>query len=245
MWNAGVWRAMVALLDGRLDDAETLAADAAAAGVRTESVTAPQYYSIQMLGVRREQDRMGELEPVLRQAVADNPGRPAWRAGLTTLLCVCGDENEARAQLRQLAAGRFDWTRDGDWIVAAVLAASAAADLGEREHAAALYELLVPYAASHAVVGIGATCLGSTSRPLGRLALVLGRRDAGIGHLRSALAANAALGAAVELAHTQVDLAAALGAGDEATNLLHDAQAAAGRMGWPWVGRRAERVRHR
>ncbi len=77
LWNAAVWQAMKALLDGRLEEAEPLAAAAVSSGIRSEGVTAPQYYAVQVLYLRREQARMGELEDPVREALSTNPERAA------------------------------------------------------------------------------------------------------------------------------------------------------------------------
>ena len=82
-WNSILWRAMRALLAGALSLADKLAAEALAAGAPAEAVTVSQYYAIQVLGIRREQGTIGELEPAARQLVEENPDRPrvARRAG--------------------------------------------------------------------------------------------------------------------------------------------------------------------
>jgi tetratricopeptide (TPR) repeat protein len=244
LWNAAVWEAMKALLDGRLDEAEPLAAAAASSGIRSEGVTAPQYYAVQVLSLRREQARMGELEDPVREALATNPDRAAWRAGLALLLHETGRTGEARAEFELLARDRFEWIpRDGDWMVVTALAADLAYAFDDVERAAVLYELLEPFAATNVVIGIGAVCLGATSRYLGRLALTLGRREEAVAHLRQAVAANASLQAVVELAHSQVDLAGALGRGAEAVALLEQAEAVAIDRRLAAVARRAALVR--
>ena len=246
VWNAGVWQAMKALLDGRLDEAEALAAAAVSSGIRSEGVTAPQYYAVQVLYLRREQARMGELEEPVREALSTNPGRASWRAGLALLLHETGRTEEARAEFNVLARDDFDWIpRDGDWMVVTALAADLAHALGDAERAALLYERLAPFADTNVVIGLGAVCLGSTSRYLGRLALTLGRREEAAAHLRHALEANQSLQALVEVAHTRVDLAWALGPGPEAVELLEDAEALAGERRLPAVARRAALVRER
>ena len=78
IWQGAVWRAMRALLAGHLSTADRLAAEALAAGIRSEPVTAPQYYSIQLLAIRREQSRMAELEGAVRELV-NKQSRPARR----------------------------------------------------------------------------------------------------------------------------------------------------------------------
>ncbi len=51
---------------------------------------------------------MGELESSARDIVKTNPERPAWRAGLGTLLLrEAGGPSEARAELDALAANRL------------------------------------------------------------------------------------------------------------------------------------------
>ncbi len=62
-------------------------------------------------------------------------------------------------------------------MVVTALAADLAHALDDVERAAILYDLLRPYADTNVVIGLGAVCLGSTSRYLGRLALTLGRPE--------------------------------------------------------------------
>ena len=246
LWNAAVWQAMKALLDGRLDEAEPLAAAAVSSGIRSEGVTAPQYYAVQVLYLRREQARMGELEDPVREALSTNPGRAAWRAGLALMLHETGRTEEARAEFNLLARDGFSRIpRDGDWMVVTALAADLAHSLDDVERAAILYDLLEPFANTNVVIGLGAVCLGATSRYLGRLALTLGRREEAMAHLRHAVAANASLQATVELAHSQVDLAWALGPGAEAVELLEEAEAVATERRLPAVARRAALLRER
>ncbi len=246
LWNAAVWEAMKALLDGRLEEAEAIAAAAVSSGIRSEGVTAPQYYAVQVLYLRREQARMGELEDPVREALSTNPDRAAWRAGLALMLHETGRTEEACAEFDTLARDDFTWIPlDGDWMVVMALAADLAHVLDDTERAGIVYALLEPYADTNVVIGLGAVCLGSTSRYLGRLALTLGRREDALEHLRDALKANAALQARVELAHSQVDLAGALGAGTEAVELLEAAEVVAGELRLPAVARRAAAVRER
>ncbi|HEY2440749.1 MAG TPA: AAA family ATPase, partial [Solirubrobacteraceae bacterium] len=244
LWNAGLWHAMIALLDGRLEEAERLAAATLSGGVRTEGITAPQYYAIQMMAIRREQARMAELEVPARELVSSNPHRPAWRAGLATILLENGRHAEAKAELDVLARDGFESVPpDGDWKVVIALLSNVASVLEDRKPAARLYELLLPHAGTNVVIGLGAVCLGATSRYLGRLALALGQRQQAVEHLREAVRANARLGATVELAHAQLDLAKALGGGSEAAQLIEQARATAGERDLVTVARRAAKLR--
>lgn len=225
-WQAAVWQAMRALLAGHLSTADRLAGEALSAGVRAEGITAPQYYSIQLLAIRREQDRLAELEGPARELVRANPHRPAWRAVLGLLLTEAGRREEARAELAALANQGFaSIPLDGDWMIAMTILADVAVALGDPEWSRLLYRQLLPYANTTVVIGIAAVCLGSTARYLGRLALAMGERVTAGEHLERALAVNQALDAPVQLAHTQLDLALALGGTARAREL----NAAAGR----------------
>src|SRR5437763_10543559 len=122
IWHATVWRAMSALLDGRLGDADELAAEAVAAGAPGESVTAPMYYAVQLLAIRREQARMGELESAARGMGGSHPDRPAWRAALADVLRETRRRDEAAGQLARLAAGGFQAIpQAGDWSTTVTL----------------------------------------------------------------------------------------------------------------------------
>src|SRR6202012_6204349 len=126
--------AMGPLRGGRLEAPEPLAAAAVSSGIRSEGVTAPQYYAVQVLYLRREQARMGELEDPVREALSTNPDRAAWRAGLALLLHETGRTGEARTEFETLAREDFAWIpRDGDWMVVAALAADLAHSFDDAE----------------------------------------------------------------------------------------------------------------
>jgi tetratricopeptide (TPR) repeat protein len=176
--------------------------------------------------------------------VAANPQLPAWRAALATLLCEAGGHDEARHEFELLAADGFTGIpQDGDWMIAITLLADSCTELGDAERAARLYALLLPYRDSNVVIGIGAACLGSAARYLGRLATTIGERTAAVEHLRRALARNAARKAPVHVAHTQLDYASALGPGREARELIEAAAQTAEELDLAKVARRAAELR--
>jgi hypothetical protein len=241
LWQAGVWRAMQALLDGKLELAEELAAEALAAGAPGEGVTAAQYYAIQLLAIRREQARIGELEVAARQMVASNPTRPAWRAALGMTLSESGQLEAARAELDQLAAQNFrDIPEDGDWITTMTLLCDLCVPLGDARRAAALYEAILPYAGVNVVAGIGVLCLGSATRYLGKLAATIGRDAAE--HFEQALEENARLKSPVLVAQTQLDYAVALGPGMRSSRLIAEATDTAAELDLPSLALRAKRL---
>jgi tetratricopeptide (TPR) repeat protein len=238
LWQAAVWRGMRALLDGRLEEADALAARALAIGARAEAVTAAQYYAVQVIAVRRDQGRMGELESAVRQARELYPSRIGYRAALALLLCEAGRREEARAELSSLRLA--DIPEDVDWLPTMTMLADLCADLGDAARAEQLYRLLAPYADVNVVIGLGVACEGAAARYLGRLAAVIGRRGDAERHFEQALEQNAALGAPVCLARTQLDYAQTLGLeSSRARELVESASAAARELSLPAIARRA------
>ncbi len=243
-WQALVWRGMLALLDGALGQAEEAANEALAAGAPGETVTAPQYHLMQLLNVRREQARSGELEDSLRELALAHPGRPGWRMAGALMMWETGRFAEARAGLDQLAQRNFqDIPEDGEWMPTVAMLAYLASLAGDRERAAMLHDLLLPYEANNIVRGIGAVVLGPATRYLGRTSFTLGRRQEARRHLEAALEATAELRAPVLHAQVQLDLAEVLGAGPRASRLVDDAAATARELDLLALARRAERWR--
>ncbi len=241
LWNAGVYRAMRAMLSGALSDAERLAADALALGAATETVTAPQYYAIQLLAIRREQSRMTELEPPLRQLVQGNPHRPGWLAGMLALLVDTGREREARELLEGLDLEAIP--HDGDWLTAVTLLTDVCADLGDCDRAEALYTLLAPHRDVNVVIGLSTVCLGSAARYLGRLSATIGDREQAAEHYEAALERDEAMEAPIWLAHTQLEYARLLGPEDARGRRLAEAAAATARdLSLAKVARRAREL---
>jgi tetratricopeptide (TPR) repeat protein len=244
VWNAIVWRSTRALLAGRLELAERLAADALEAGASAESVTAPQYYAIQLLAIRREQDRLAELEAAARQFVDAHPDRPAWRATLAMLLCETGQLQAAAELADGLAAQDYrNIPRDGDWLVAMAMLSDLSVGLGDSDRAALLYEELLPFAGSMVVVGMAVACLGSVSRFLGKLAALVGRGEQAAEHFERAVSANRALNSPVLVAHAELDYAAALGSGTRAAELVASAARIGAVSELPAVARRVVALR--
>ncbi len=247
LWQAVVWGAMDALLDGRLERAEELARDALAAGSPSEPVTAPQYFAIQMFTIRREQVRGRELEASIEELAGQYPLR-TWQSVLALVRAEGPESGEASAvevELERLVSEQAaPGVRDSDWIVSGVLLAELSAELEQPGAARTLYELLTPYADLNIVAGVGAVCFGPVSRYLGRLAVRLGLREQAVGHLEASLQASERLRSPVWLAHTQLDLATALGSGLRASRLIEDAASTAERLGLARVGFRAAGLRH-
>src|SRR3990170_6440846 len=157
---------------------------------------------------------------------------------LVWLQSEAGREAEARAEFERWATGNFaDVPRDGQWLIILSLSSWACASVGDAHRAAALYDLLLPYAERN-VVGQGFTEYGgSVSRYLGLLASTMERWDDAARHFEDALEMNARMGARPDLAWTQHDYASMLlrrdeaGDREKALELLSQALDAAQEMG--------------
>jgi predicted ATPase/DNA-binding SARP family transcriptional activator len=184
-WQAAVWRAMRALLSGEVEEAERLAEQALATGARAEPLSAGQYYAAQLLEIRREQGRMVELEPALRQLLGQYPNRLAYRAALGILLIETGRPDEARDELASLTLAEVP--EDVDWLLTMTLLADGYSSLRDSGRSGELYRLLLPYEAANIVIGFAASCDGPVARLLGRLAAVTGKPSEAAGHFERAL----------------------------------------------------------
>ena len=207
-WYAEYLRAMRTLLDGRLAEAERLADSARTIGQRAESRNVEHLYGGQVLWIRREQGRLAEAEPAMRQLAEQYPALPSWRCGLLYVLSQIGRLDEARLQLDLLAARNFaDLPRNAFWLVAIAGAADAAATLNDAHRAGPLTDLLAPYADRVIEASAGAACLGSVRRPLGRLAATRQRWSEAAHHFEAAIACHERIGAPHLVAHARRDYA--------------------------------------
>ena len=197
--------------------------------------------------LRREQARMGELEDPVREALSTNPDRAAWRAGLALLLHETGRTEEARAEFeaagprsvrvdparRGLDGGHGAGRRPGPRLRRRSSARRSSTSCSSR--------LPTPTSSS----GSG-RC--AWARPAATWAAWPSPWAAGRRRWPTCAApwrANASLQAVVELAHSRVDLAWALGPGAEAVELLEQAEAVAIERRLAAVARRAALLRER
>jgi hypothetical protein len=145
-WLVSVYRALLALLEGRLADAERLISQARSQGERAESWSAGVTYGLQVFLLRREQGRLGEIQDLVRRSAERYATYPIWRCVLARVAAESGHESEARAALEALARDRFaSLPFDEEWLVGMGLLAETAAALADPAPAPALYELLLPY----------------------------------------------------------------------------------------------------
>jgi hypothetical protein len=191
---AVAWSAAFAQMEGRLADAERLAAESMEMRVNMESADAESVFAAQLFLIRHGEGRLGELVDAVEQVVEANPTLAAWRAGLPLAYLAAGREDESARELeRMVAALDTAVPRDFFWLTAIAVLAEASAKLRHPETAAVLYERLAPY--RDCLVQVGhAGSLGPVARLLGLLAAARGDRKAAAGHLEDALATTETTG---------------------------------------------------
>jgi len=174
MW-ARASEAAVAMLDGRWDDASRLS-DSLREGEQTRDVV--QVWTLQRLQYAVERGGLDEIQATIRDAAAQFPDVPAWRAALAFVLTELGDLDAARESFELLAERDFeDVPFDGHWIATLNLCGWLAHALGDAPRATLLFERLRPYAGQAAVNGAGAAVQGPVALTLARLAPLAGRDD--------------------------------------------------------------------
>ena len=244
-WHVTVVEAALAHLTGRLEEAERLAHKAASVRQASSRNNVAPFYGVQLYLVFEELDRLAELRPMVETVAERATNLPIWRAALAHMNATLGEPEDAQRVMAGLAARDFaDLPRDGNLLGTWARLAETSALLGEPEWAAPLLDAIAPHAGTVVVLGITVGCLGSAARYAGLLANLLGRHDAAVAHLDQALAVNDRIGAVVQLAHTQHDLARTLrargarGDGERAASLSAEAATTARRLGLVALGKR-------
>jgi DNA-binding SARP family transcriptional activator len=243
LWWSSLLRCTRAQLDGRFDEAERLAQETLEIGRRGQAENAFNAYAQALFNIRREQGRLGEVEPAVRGLIEAYPMLVAWRAALALMLIELGRTDEARAEFQALPLG--DLPRDANWLIGTTLLAEVCGALGDGARAEGLYAALEPYAGRNVVVGRAATCNGAASRLLGTLAAAMRSWELAEGHFISALAMHQRMGARPWFARTQLAYAEMLltrrQRGDKARahELLADAVVIADALGMRVVADRA------
>jgi class 3 adenylate cyclase/tetratricopeptide (TPR) repeat protein len=210
-WYTAMWRAMQALFDGRLQDAERLMYAFLDEGRRWGYQDVEEVSALQLLILRRDQGRIQEIRPYLEDVAHRYQQRRTWAIALALMYAELGQPEAARAQLGSLTPGGFEAIpRNLAWSSLVALAAEVCALTGQRDEAAALYPQLVPWAGHNIVTGSAALCFGSASRYLGLLAAQAGDLEQAVAYLEEGLAQNRSMKARPQVARSYLDLAEAL-----------------------------------
>ena len=242
MWVTLFNDAADALLSGDPDRAEQLATAALEIGTETGQPDAFGFYGAEMIGVRRQQGRYGELVPLIEQIAAENPALPVFRATLAEGHMEAGNVDTARRMLEAAAADLTSLPYDVVWIFAVASYADVATELRAEAPARLLLDLLAPF--DDQVLFIGATAGSPVAYYCGGLESVLGRYSEAEAHFAKAAELNARgqmeFGAAVNHLQWGRMLSARAGPGDleRARDLLAQAHDAAVSRGYASVAQR-------
>lgn len=202
-WIARHGRAMQAILEGDLAAGEQHAEAALDLGRTILGEQVEGVYGIQMFTIRREQGRLGEVAPVIKRLLDENPDRVAWKPGFALIACDLGFQKPAIRILDELEEVEFAFPLDAKQSTTLSYLAEVCVALEDEARSKQLYELLIPYEDLTVTAGVTTVCYGAAGRFLGSLAGVLGGWDAAEKHFETALTINRVMRAWPWLAHTQ------------------------------------------
>ena len=209
-WHVGTGRTMLALMEGRFEEAEQLISKTVALGQRAQSWNALVSQRLALFVLRRAQGRLGELEDTIRRSVHEYPALLRFRCALVHLYGELGCEQDARAVFDTLISQDLGTNHlDAEWFFSISLLCDPCALLGDQDAAAKLYSLLLPYERLYAQAPVEAS-FGSLARGLGVLATTLRRFEDAERHYEVALDTERKMRARPWLAHAQHDLGAML-----------------------------------
>ena len=243
-----VRRAMLALLGGRLAEADRLAGQAAMLGEECGEPGVPDVRYDQGWELLTAQGRLGELAGVLPHMFPDNESVQA-RSTRALVLLATG----ARAEAADVAAPLFEgnphsapW--DNQSLLAAAYGAELVAAFAVVPAAEKLYPALLPFADQAVVSGMTITFKGTVAHHLGVLAATLGRTADAASHLKQAIAGHERLGAVTWLLRSRYELAKIqlddTGQRDAAVAARNDVASEAHRIGMTQLAWDAEQAGH-
>jgi DNA-binding winged helix-turn-helix (wHTH) protein/tetratricopeptide (TPR) repeat protein len=246
-WYGPLYRAMRAILAGRLELGERLALESFGHAQRAHVYDATRALAAQMFQIRSDQGRLGDLEEPVRSMAQRYPDDLSYVPLHAYVLAETDRADEARPIFERFV-DRYDPSRDGNRCITGTILASVCLALGDADRAGRLYEWLVPEADLVTVNLSAWLCQGSLHWPLGQLAATRGDPDGAEKHLAEAERCNERIGARCFLARTRLDrarLRAEAGARADALDLAGAALDAAREIGMERLASQAETLRAR
>ena len=195
-WYAPMWHATLALLGGRLAEAEQHSQVGRRIGAAAHDENAALLFETQEFALASARGRItAEQDERVRRRVAHSPARAAWLTAVAVRAHALGDAALARDALAKGVEDLATMPLDANSLYAMTGLGAVAARFGDRRAASALYPRLLPYGERIVTIARGSYCTGSAWLALGLLATTLGERAAAVAHLEAAVARNDALGA--------------------------------------------------
>jgi hypothetical protein len=199
--------AAVTQMAGRHAEAEQLSARADELGEVSHADNARHARAGQQYMMARDLGFLAELVPLTEAMVEAYPGLPVWLTAHASCCVAAGRLEEAQATIDAMFATDGLEVRDSTWSTTVAQLAEVCWLLGDREHSAALAEMLEPIADRMAVTGMGAVCLGFLHRPRGLALAGAGDRDGAIAELTLAIDRSEELGIDLWLARARAERA--------------------------------------
>lgn len=200
-WRSRFWEfvrinqeAMEAFYRGDLDASERLADHCLELARRLPDEDGAGTYGLRLFLIRREQDRLGAIAPMIRTVVAGAGQSDLWTPGLAWLLAETGAVEEAAEVIASLRAAGFRLPLDAMWSTVMVMLVETMVQIGDQESCALLRDRLARHAGTNVVTGSGQLCFGRVDRYLGMLSFTLGQLDRAERELGAALEGDAAGG---------------------------------------------------
>ena len=209
-WHQTVWDAGLALLEGRLEDAEQLATDALAIGRRVGHPFARSCFNGQMALLDRERGRPdGILERLGHTVDNERHGSTGWtRAIVGRAALATGDLERAHMLFETLARERFGASdRNLWWSGTIVETAHLGAELEASDSIPMLDRLLTSISRQHGVLPIPILYGGPVSYARGALRARGGHADEAISLLEEAMTTTLRMGARPMRVHIALELA--------------------------------------
>ena len=242
-WRIRVWHSAMALVDGRLSDAERIGGEALAMWGPAGDADATVAFGSLLAAVRFLQGRSAETLDLVAAARKRYPDVSGYSSAMALACAELGDLDGARNALADVTADGFAGiARDSSFLLAAACTAEALRAVGGRDAAADLYALVAPAAGMHIMLGGPGVFWGPVDHMLGVLAETTGDIDLAAVHFRDAVESARRLGARPWTARSQIALARTgerLVADDHLHRLVADARSTARELGLGLVERAA------
>lgn len=202
-WVERHGRALLSILDGDFSAAQTHAEKALRIGRQTHGPHIEGVYGVQMFTIRREQARLGEVAPVIKKLLDDNPEDMSWKPGFGVIAAELGYLDAAHRILGEIAETGFNLPMDALYSTSLSYLAEICVAVGDEKLAERLYQLLLPYKDITVTAGVTTVCNGAAGRRLGALAALLGDWDQSEEHFSRALQIDERMRALPWIAHSK------------------------------------------
>ena len=240
-WYPPMWNSMFALFEGSFGKAEVAIEHFRKEGERWNYKDVKLVYGVQLFRLNMDRGSPELAKEVIEELAHHNAQR--WVSALCSVYSELDLRNEARSQFDFFAPDFSAVPRDLSWAHIICLFSEACAFLHDREAAAALYELLFPWADHNIVIGSGALSIGSASHFLGLLAKTMNDNIVAVGHFRDAVRMNDRMGALPAAIRSRLELACILcEEGEKQGDLLHEVLGMARTIGMKKIAQKAEEL---